>query len=77
LLGKMYETPPLRNFLVNDPGAKTSKTGADLAIASIAISQDAIVATGNGSDFLLIHEHFPLPGLYDPFEDKWLVKPPD
>ena len=76
LLGKMYETPPLRNFLVNDPGAKKSKTGADLAIASIAISQGAIVATGNGSDFLLIHEHFPLHGLYDPFEDEWLVKPP-
>ena len=76
LLGRMYETPPLRNFLVNDPGAKKSKTGADLAIASIAIANEAVVATGNGSDFLLIHEHFPLRGLYDPFEDRWLVKPP-
>jgi predicted nucleic acid-binding protein len=76
LLGRMYETPPLRNFLVNDPGAKKSKTGADLAIASIAIARGITVATGNGSDFLLIHEHFPLQGLYDPFEDKWLVKPP-
>ena len=76
LLGRMYETPPLRNLLVNDPGAKKSKTGADLAIASISIAEDAIIATGNGSDFLLIHEHFPLHGLYDPFEDKWLVEPP-
>jgi len=76
LLGRMYETPPLRNLLVNDPGAKKSKTGADLAIASIAIAQNAIVATGNGSDFLLIHDHYPLRGLYDPFEDKWLVRPP-
>jgi len=76
LLGRMYETPPLRNLLVNDPGAKKSKTGADLAIASIAIAQNAVVATGNASDFLLIHDHFPLHGLYDPFEDKWLVKPP-
>lgn len=76
VLGRMYETPPLRNFLVNDPGAKKPKTGADLAIASIAISQDAVVATGNGSDFLLVHEHFRLPGLYDPFEEKWFVKPP-
>jgi hypothetical protein len=76
LLGRMYETPPLRNFLVNDPGAKKSKTGADLAIASIAIANEAVVATGNGSDFLLIHEHFPLCGLYDPFGDRWLVKPP-
>jgi predicted nucleic acid-binding protein len=76
LLGRMYETPPLRNFLVNDSGAKKSKTGVDLAIASIAIAQDAIVATGNGNDFCLIHEHFPLQGLYDPFEGKWLVEPP-
>ncbi|MGH8319844.1 MAG: hypothetical protein ACREUL_18050 [Steroidobacteraceae bacterium] len=76
LLGRMYETQPLRNFLVNDPGAKKPKTGADLAIASIAIANEAVVATGNESDFLLIHEHFPLRGLYDPFEDRWLVKPP-
>lgn len=76
LLGRMHETPPLRNFLVNDTGARKSKTGADLAITSIAISQGATLATGNGSDFLLVHEHFPLHGLYDPFENKWLVKPP-
>lgn len=61
----------------HDPGAKKTKTGADLAIASIAIAHNAVVTTGNGSDFLLIHQHFPLPGLYDPFEGKWLVKPPD
>ena len=76
LLGRMYETPPLRNFLVNDPGSKNSKTGADLAIASICIAEEAIIATANGSDFLLIHEHFPLHGLYDPFDGKWLVRPP-
>ena len=76
LLGRMYETPPLRNVLVNDPGSKNSKTGADLAIASICIAEEAIIATGNGSDFLLIHEHFPLHGLYDPFDGKWLVRPP-
>jgi len=76
LLGRMYETPPLRNFLVNEPGAKKSKTGADLAIAAIAIARNAVVATGNASDFLLVHEHFPLHGLYDPFENKWLLKPP-
>lgn len=76
LLARMYETPPLRNFLTNDPGAKKPKTGADLAIASIAIANEAVVATGNGSDFLVIHQHFPLRGLYDPFEDRWLVNPP-
>jgi predicted nucleic acid-binding protein len=75
LLGRMSETPALRNFLVHDPGTKKTKTGADLAIASIAIAHKAVVATGNCSDFLLIHRDFPLPGLYDPFQDKWHVKP--
>jgi hypothetical protein len=61
---------------VHDPGAKKTKTGADLAIAAIAIAHKAFVATGNGGDFLLIHQHFALPGLFDPFEGKWLVHPP-
>ena len=75
LLGRMTETPALRNFLVHDPATKKTKTGADLAIASIAIAHKAVVATGNCSDFLFIHGHFPLPGLYDPFQGKWVVKP--
>ena len=74
LLGRMNETPALRNFLVQDPGTKKTKTGADLAIAAIAIAHKAVVTTGNCSDFVLIHRHFPLPGLYDPFQGKWLVK---
>lgn len=77
LLGRMNETPALRNFLVHDPGTKKTKTGADLAIASIAIAHEAVVTTGNGSDFLVIHQHFPLRGLYDPFQGKWLVEPLD
>ena len=75
LLGRMNETPALHNFLVQDPGTKKTKTGAYLAIASIAIACKAVVATGNCSDFLFIHRHFPLPGLYDPFQGKWLVQP--
>jgi predicted nucleic acid-binding protein len=76
LLGQMNETPPLRNFLLQDPVSKKTKTGADLAIASIAIAHSAVVVTGNRSDFLAINQHFPLPGLYDPFESQWLVEPP-
>jgi hypothetical protein len=77
LLGRMNETPPLRNFVLQDPATRKIKTGADLAIASIAIAHNAVVATGNGSDFLVINRHFQLPGLYDPFHGKWLIEPPD
>jgi toxin FitB len=77
LLGRMNETPALRNFLVQDPATRKTKTGADLAIAAIAIAHSAVVATGNGNDFLVIDRHFHLPGLYDPFNGKWLIQPPD
>jgi predicted nucleic acid-binding protein len=77
LLGLMNETPALRNFLMQDPATKKTKTGTDLAIASIAIAHNAVVVTGNGDDFLIIHRHFRLPGLYDPFNGKWLIEPPD
>ena len=77
LLGRMNETPALRNFLMQDPATQKTRTGADLAIASIAIAHNAVVATGNGSEFLAIHRHFRLPGLYDPFHGKWLIEPPD
>lgn len=77
ILGRMYETPELRNFLVQPPGAGKTKTGADLAIAAIAIAQGAAIATNNDRDFLAIDRHFPLPGLFNPIADKWLVEPRD
>jgi predicted nucleic acid-binding protein len=75
ILGRMRETPALRNFLIHEPGAKKTKTGADLAIAAIAIARGAVVATNNESDFLTINRHFRLPGLYNPREGRWLIQP--
>jgi len=75
LLGRMRETPELRDFLVQHPGAKETKTGADLAIAAIAITRGAVVATNNEKDFLAIGRYFPLPGLYNPFLGEWFVEP--
>jgi predicted nucleic acid-binding protein len=73
LLGRINETPALRNFLLPPPDTKKTKTGADLAIAALAIVHQAVVTTANSDDFLLIHQYFPLPGLYNPFQDKWSV----
>lgn len=75
VLAKMHETASLRNFVIADPRQKKRKSPADLAIASIAIVEGAIVATGNTEHFEQIHEAFPLPGLYNPFEDKWVIQP--
>jgi predicted nucleic acid-binding protein len=68
LLAKMHETASLRNFIIADPRQMNHKTPADLAIASIAIVEGAIIATGNAAHFEQIHEAFPLPGLYNPFK---------
>jgi predicted nucleic acid-binding protein len=73
VLGRMYATAALRIFLAARPGARQAKTGADLAIAAIAISRDAAVATNNVDDFLAIQRHFALPGLFNPFTGEWHV----
>lgn len=74
--GRMHETPALRHFLTSPQGSRNAKTGADLAIASIAIVHGAVLATGNAGDFLEIHAHYPLPGLYDPLKETWHVASP-
>lgn len=75
LLGRMYETPALRHFIVSDPRAKEPATGSDLAIAAIAIAAGATVATTNVRHFLQINRYFPLPGLFNPLEQAWHLAP--
>jgi predicted nucleic acid-binding protein len=75
LLGRMHETPALRNFVFPDPRQREPKIAADLAIAAIAIARDAVVATGNQDHFEEIHACFLLPGIYNPFKDDWAVRP--
>ena len=72
-LGRMYAIPALRHFLVNGPAARQAKTGADLAIAAIALSRGAVIATNNTADFLTIHRQVGLPGLFNPFTGEWPV----
>jgi len=73
ILGRMYAVPALRAFFTTSPAARQAKTGADLAIAAIAISRQAVVVTNNVADFLAIQRHFPLPGLLNPLTGEWLV----
>lgn len=51
------------------------KTAGDLAIAAIAIVEDAVIATRNHTHFEEIGACFPLPGLYNLFEDHWRREP--
>ena len=75
LYGNMFTTPELKNFLYPDPDSKRPKSGADLIIAATAIVHEATVVTINRADYERIHAHFPLPGLYEPFSDTFVVDP--
>lgn len=75
LYGRMYEAPGLRNFVLTRPGSTHGKTGADLCIAATAITHELVVVTHNVDDFVRINAHFPLPGLFDPFEGAWKIRP--
>lgn len=76
ILGRLYAIPALKRFLVASPAARQAKTGADLVIAAIAVARQAVVATNNVEDFLAIHRHFALPGLFNPFTGEWHIAPP-
>jgi len=76
LLGRMWATPSLNTFLVNDPRSKKKKSGADLSIAAVSIVWNMAMVTGNTEDFLEINAAFPLPGLFNPFDGRWAVQAP-
>ncbi len=73
-LARMYETPRLRNFVMRDANQKTTKSPGDLAVAAIAIDEGAVIATRNVGHFEEIHRSFALPGIYDPFADRWILR---
>lgn len=73
LHAQMVCTPKLKNFLIPSPGSTRIKTGEDLLIAAIAIVYQCALVTFNDRDFSLIHEHFPLPGLFHPGRLEWIV----
>ncbi len=72
---KMFGFPALRNFLVPDPDSKKLKFGCDITIAAMAIVRQAVIVSFDGG-YMAIHEHFALPGLFDPGRGEWLIGAP-
>lgn len=77
LQARMFSTPALRAFLMPEPKSTKLKFGADLIVAATAIVHEGVVVTFNVSDYERIHCHFPLPGLYHPGRDEWIIVPKD
>jgi hypothetical protein len=61
----------LVHCITNHLEIKLTKSGADLAIAAIAISRQMIVATGNVDHFNEINVSFPLAGVCNPLNGTW------
>lgn len=74
LRAKMSAIAELKHFLIMDARSAKLKFGEDLAIAATAISIGAVVASFNIKDFIAIHMHFPLPGIYHPGQGTWVVR---
>lgn len=73
LQARMFAAPALRNFLQQSPNSTKLKFGVDLIVAATAIVREAAVVSFNVSDYEAIHQHFPLPGLYHPGRDEWII----
>lgn len=76
LISEMSVCGPLVNFWVSDGKAAKAKFGSDARIAATAIVHEIPIATCNVRDFMCIHDHFPIPGIYDPMTRIWHVDPP-
>lgn len=75
LIARMTLVPELRRFWVGSGNCTKMRFGSDPGIAAVAIHYGLPIATRDIRDFMLIHSHFPLPGLYDPYRDRWYVEP--
>ncbi|MBO9126924.1 MULTISPECIES: type II toxin-antitoxin system VapC family toxin [unclassified Rhizobium] len=75
-LRQLFETQPRINKWGQELKNETIKLGADAMIAAMSIAYGLPIASMNVKDFVLIDRHFPLPGLYNPQLDEWVLGPP-
>lgn len=75
LLARMSMVPALAAFWRTPPTSSRLRFGCDPEIAAVAIVNGFPIASCDAGDFLHIHRHFPLPGLYNPIDGIWHVRP--
>lgn len=64
----------LRGLIVGDGRAKKPRNGQDIHIAAFCLVHRLPIATMNARDFALIDRYYPLPGIYNPSEDRWYAR---
>lgn len=73
-LAELHCCGPLKTLWY--PRGPRKKPGQDLFIAAISIVYGMPIATLDMMDFVTIDQYFPLPGVYNPAFDAWLVPGP-
>lgn len=72
--GILAADPRLRGLIVGDGRAKKPRNGQDIHIAAFSLVHKQPIATMNARDFVLIDRYYPLPGIYNPSEDRWYAR---
>lgn len=67
--------PSLRHMWTVQRHEKSNRLGHDLMIAAVSIVHRIPIVTCNIADFEQIDHHFPLPGVYQPMQARWHVRP--
>jgi predicted nucleic acid-binding protein len=75
IIAKMATIPKLERFWRTTKHDEPLRFGCDPAIAAISIHYEMPIVSRDIRDFMVIHEYFPLPGLYDPLVRRWHVTP--
>jgi predicted nucleic acid-binding protein len=81
-LAAIASTPQLKHFWISGPERLDTKPrklkfGSDPLIAATAIAHAIPIVSSNVRDFELIDRFVPLPGLYNPLADEWIIDPPE
>lgn len=75
LYAHMTSVPAMKHLWTIQRAQRSNRLGHDLMLASISIAYGLPILTANVSDFLRIHERFPLPGVFQPMQAQWHVPP--
>lgn len=75
IYARMTCVPSLRHMWTVQRHEKSNRLGHDLMVAAISIAHQIPIITGNVADYERIDHHFPLPGVYQPMQSRWHVRP--
>jgi len=67
--------PGLRHMWTVQRHEKSNRLGHDLMLAAVSIVHRIPIITCNIADFERIDYHFPLPGVFQPMQARWHVRP--